>query len=194
MPAAAAPSRRDPLGEGVSVAPLADFGSSKAYGLGVGARVGYTHASHIYFGGTFQYHFGGSSGPFRYAAFYLGPEIGYNVAAGPVVVRPYVGGGFGSLQTTYHGTGFMSAGGGQGVTDDFHGRSQSAFFWPGVTVLVPAGDDFALGADLRALFAPGQTAGVGALANNGTLTFPNAASSTPSSTAIVAGFTASYRF
>src|SRR5262245_12208248 len=32
----ASPVKRDPLAEGISVAPIVDFGTSKAYGLGVG--------------------------------------------------------------------------------------------------------------------------------------------------------------
>jgi hypothetical protein len=187
--------KRDALGDGLSVAPLADYGTSKVYGLGVGGRVGYT-LSRIYFGGTFNYQFGGSNGPLSYKFFYLGPEVGYNLAAGPVVFRPYFGGGVGSLQTTYRGTGFISAaGGGAGVTQDFRGQSQSAVLWPGVTILVPVTGELALGADVRMLFAPGQDAGTDTLANNGVLKFPGDAGVTkPTSTALVAGLTASYRF
>jgi hypothetical protein len=194
--APAAPKKRDALGEGVSVAPLADYGTSKVYGFGIGGRVGYTHSSHLYFGGAFNYHFGGSNGPYSYKLFYLGPEVGYNVAAGPVTVRPYLGGGVGSLRTTYHGTGYVSAaGGGAGVTQDYNGQSQTAFFWPGVTIFVPVTNEIALGADVRLFLAPGQDASAKTLANNGVLKFNDTSNtSTPTSTALAAGLTASYRF
>jgi hypothetical protein len=188
-------TRSDALGAGISAAPVADFGTSKVYGLGVGARLGYTHASNVYFGGTFHYHFGGSSGPMSYTLYYVGPEVGYNVAAGPVVVRPYLGGGFGSLHSTYRGTGVLRAsGGGVAVTDDYHGASQSAFFWPGVTVLVPVTPDIAVGADARLVFAPGQDASTSTLTNNGVVSFANTNVSTPTSTALAMGLTGSYRF
>jgi hypothetical protein len=193
-PATASPSaKHDALGEGVTIAPLADFGTSKAYGFGVGARAGYLHSSRVYLGGTFVYNFGGTEGALSYTSYYLGPEVGYQVAAGPIAVRPYVGGGFGAIQTTYRGLGLIPGGGGAGVSSDYKGRSQSAYLWPGVTILVPVVKELALGADVRVLFAPGQDASTATLANNGVLHFTNAQSA-PSSTALVAGLTASYRF
>jgi hypothetical protein len=183
---------KDALGQGFSVAPVADFGTSKAYGFGAGARVGYTLASRVYVGGTFVYRVGESNGPLTYAMYYFGPEVGYDVPAGPLVVRPYVGGGYGALRTTYHGAAQLPGGGGMGVGDAFTGASQTPFFWPGVTAFLPLGDALALGADARVVFAPGQDSSTGSLANNGSLRF----TSTPAvaSTALVAGLTASYRF
>jgi hypothetical protein len=186
--------RRDPLGPGFTVAPVADFGTSKIYGLGVGARVGYTLSSRIYLGGTFVYHVGESNGPLTYGLYYFGPEVGYNVPLGPLVVRPYVGGGYGSLHTTYHGLAMIPGGGSAGTNGDFNGRSATPYLWPGVTILVPLGNAFAVGADARLVLAPGQDASYGALSNSGSLRFATASPSTPSSTALAAGLTASYRF
>jgi hypothetical protein len=192
--ASARPARRDPLGQGFTVAPLADFGTSKVYGFGVGARVGYTTASRIYLGGTFVYHLGESNGPLTYGLYYFGPEAGYNVPVGPIVVRPYVGGGYGALQTTYHGLAMIPGGGNAGTNGDFRGRSATPFVWPGLTIMVPVAGDFAVGADARVVFAPGQDAGYGSLLNSGTLRFATASPSSPPSTALAAGLTASYRF
>jgi hypothetical protein len=81
------------------------------------------------------------------------------------------------------------------VSADYPGASQSAIFWPGLTIFVPVSNEIALGADARALFAPGQDSGPSTLANNGTLKFPNTGGlSTPSGTAFAAGLTASYKF
>lgn len=185
-------ARKDPLGAGLSAAPVADVATSKAYGFGVGARLGYTFGSRIYFGGTFVYRAGESNGPLTYAMIYYGPELGYSIPAGPLVVRPYVGGGYGALRTTYHGAGLLPGGGGAGVGDEFTGKSQTPFFWPGVTAFLPMTDALAVGADARVVLAPGQDSSSGVLSNNGSLKFPSTGGA--SSTALVAGLTGSYRF
>jgi len=190
----AKPAPRDPLGQGVTVAPVANFGTSKVYGFGFGARLGYTTSSRIYLGGTFVYHLGETNGPLTYGLYYFGPEVGYNVPVGPVVVRPYVGGGYGSLETTYHGLAQIPGGGSVGTNGDFHGRSATPFVWPGLTILIPVGNAFAVGADARVVFAPGQESGFGTLLNGGSLRFASASPASPPSTALAAGLTASYRF
>jgi hypothetical protein len=188
------PASRGALGEGFSLAPVADYGTSKVYGVGVGLRFGYTHSSRVYLGATFLNHFGGSNGLLSYNLYYYGPEVGYDLPFGPVVVRPYVGGGVGSLKTTYRGTGVIPGSGGVAVPGDFYGRSQTPFFWPGATIFVPLGNALALGADVRVLLAPGQDASTSTLSNNGSLAFPNSGGSSSSSTALAAGLVASYRF
>ena len=111
-----------------------------------------------------------------------------------MVVRPYVGGGAGYLQTTYHGAGLIPGAGGMSAPVDYTGRPRSVIFWPGATFFVPLGDELAIGADVRVLVAPGLDTSTGTLPNDGALRFASFSASTPSSTALAAGLTASYRF
>lgn len=91
----------------ISAAALVGYGLGKdpnVYGLGLGLRAGVNVAGNIYLGGTFVYHLGKSvdSGPvtIKYGVQYYGVEAGYDIAAGPATLRPYVGLGFASAHAT----------------------------------------------------------------------------------------------
>ena len=85
---------------GLSAAVLAGDGFKDGLNLGFGARVGY-NIDKIYVGGTFVYHLGKSEdfGTLSSKAnvYYFGAEGGYDLPAGPVVVRPYLGVGYATL-------------------------------------------------------------------------------------------------
>ncbi len=108
-PAAAAASTSDP-GMKISAAALVGFGLNNAapdgasetfniYGLGFGVRAGVSLPSNLYVGGTFIYHLGKSqesgTGAYSYKTSvgmqYYGVEGGYNIAAGGMTIRPYLG-------------------------------------------------------------------------------------------------------
>jgi hypothetical protein len=82
---------------------------------------------------------------------YFGVEGGYDIEAGPVVVRPYLGRGdvigYGSIPQVC--SPFIGCIGGGSV-------SSSAFgLWPGVAVLYPI-DNFFVGGDTRFVIATGD--------------------------------------
>ena len=122
-------------------------------GVGLGARGGYTLPMNVYLGGTFVYHLGKSEGDATANIYYLGVEGGYDIAAGPVIVRPYLGLGPAivhvSLPTVCIGAGFGCVGG--SASDTRFG------FWPGVTVLYPI-DNFFVGGDARFLVVSDSSA------------------------------------
>ncbi len=105
--------RRDDVDDGgrFSVAPLLGY-SSTAFGFGIGARAGYTFENKVYLGGTFMFHFGysyayglglyGGGSVGGASIFYPAVEVGYDFKAGPVTIRPMMGGGpvFSSVSST----------------------------------------------------------------------------------------------
>jgi hypothetical protein len=88
--------------EGASVAGLLGFGANE-YGFNFGVRGGYTLPNHVYLGGTIIGNTG--LGDTQLAGwglgFTTGFEGGYEIAAGPIVVRPY--GGIGFTSQTFNG-------------------------------------------------------------------------------------------
>ncbi len=123
--------------------------------LGIGARGGYTLPMNLYLGGTFVYHLGKSTstpfGDVKVNAYYFGAEVGYDVAAGPVVVRPYGGIGYATFTVKTPDINFL------GVTVPGTSVSTSKLaFWPGATVLYPLGSAF-VGADARFLVISDST-------------------------------------
>ena len=131
---------------GLSAAVLAGDGFKDGLNLGFGARVGY-NIDKIYVGGTFVYHLGKSTdlgyGTAKSNVYYYGVEGGYDVPAGPVVIRPYLGIGMATAKVTIPG---FSA---YGISfPDQTASDSKVAFWPGATVLYPLGGAF-VGADLR---------------------------------------------
>ena len=61
-------------------------------GVGIGLRGGYTLPMKVYIGAAFVYHLGGSkdADQIKYtgSTLYLGPEVGYDLELGPLVIRP----------------------------------------------------------------------------------------------------------
>jgi hypothetical protein len=101
----------EPTHTGGSISGLAGFGTN-ADGFNFGVRGGYTLQNHWYLGGTIIGNTG--LGNTQLAGwglgFTLGAEAGYEIAAGPVVIRPYGGLGFTSQSYSgYAGTGTYNA-------------------------------------------------------------------------------------
>lgn len=147
---------------GPSVAALAGYalevgtaatGGLDAYRFGLGARAGTTLPCRVYVGGSFVVHFGsevlaegpgGSTYEAREHAAYGGGEIGYDLALGRVLLRPYVG--LGLLGVVEHTT-VRSASAGR--------RDAYLYVAPGATAAYRVGAWFA-GVDLRAAIAPAE--------------------------------------
>jgi hypothetical protein len=127
-----------------SVGLVAGYAFKKYYGVGLGLRGGYTLPMSVYVGGTFVYQIGGTlAGDVKVSLMYFGAEGGYDIAAGPLVVRPVLGLGLASVSSSTPGytVGAVSYAG----IDD----TQTKFsLWPGVTVLYPIGNLY-VGGDLR---------------------------------------------
>ncbi len=132
---------------GPSAALLVGDGFKDGYNLGLGVRGGYTLPMNVYLGGTFVYHLGKSeptqSGDAKLSLFYLGAEGGYEINAGPLIVRPFLGLGYANVMATVPGycVGSVCA----APTSLSDGR---VGIWPGATALFPVGNLF-FGADLR---------------------------------------------
>jgi hypothetical protein len=143
--AGAAHADDSPTAGHASAAVLLGDGFKDGYGLGLGVRGGYTLPMNVYVGGTFIYHLGKTtSTPFgdeKANIYYFGVEGGYDLAAGPVVVRPYLG--LGGV------TAAVSLG---GASDS---ESKLAL-WPGATVLFPIGH-LSVGADARYVIVAGSS-------------------------------------
>src|SRR5262249_13332509 len=137
---------------GPSAALLLGFATNDL-NLGLGARGGYTLPNNIYIGGTLVYHVGtsqeatllGTTIKNSFHLLYPGPEGGYDIAAGPVLVRPYLGLGPGIA------SGSSSIGLTGGSVMETSASSTNFAIWLGGTVLYPIGQ-FIVGGDLRALF------------------------------------------
>ncbi len=140
------------VGVGIGNARPCGGGTCNAYGLGFGLRGGYEITHHLYVGGAFVYHLGFSRaipvGPFTSqqsaSVLYFGPELGYNIDAGPIVIRPYLGIGLGILSASV-----TSGFGANGTAADTSGSGAHFALWPGVTGLYPINQTFFAGADLR---------------------------------------------
>ena len=140
-----------------SLAPVAGF-ATQNLDLGVGVRAGAAPfiVKRLWVGGSFTFHAGHTTtGEVNGAGFersangyYVGPEVGYDVELGPVLVRPYAGiglGGFTAFQT--------NAGVSKSNTDT------RVVVWPGITALYgfPRTRFFA-GGDSRVVTVPGGPA------------------------------------
>ncbi len=133
-------------------------------GVGIGIRGGYTLPIKIYVGAAFVYHLGGSKDKdqvkYSGSTLYLGPEVGYDLDVGPVIVRPYVGLGYGTAKA-------KAEVGGNSID-----RSEGGLaFWPGVMARYPI-DAFFVGADARYALVTGtdkitNAGGVGVFATVG---------------------------
>jgi hypothetical protein len=135
-------------GVGINETKIKDEGGNETkegvgtQGAGIGLRGGYTLPMKVYIGAAFVYHLGGSkdADQIKYtgSTLYLGPEVGYDLELGPIIVRPYVGLGYGSVKA-------KAEAGGTTLLD----RSEGGFAaWPGVMARYPV-DAFFVGADAR---------------------------------------------
>jgi hypothetical protein len=144
---------KSPTADHGSVGALLGYGFKDGVGLGLGVRGGYTLPMNLYLGATFVYHLGKSQstpvGDVSVNIFYLGVEGGYDIAAGPVVVRPYLGLGPAFAHASVPNIAGLSGGG---------STTSSKFgIWPGAALLYPI-QNFFIGADLRVLIVSDFTA------------------------------------
>jgi hypothetical protein len=122
---------------GPSAALLVGNGFKDGYNVGIGARGGVTLPMSVYVGGTLVYHLGKSeSSPFGDVSarvLYVGGEGGYDIEAGPLTVRPFLGLGFANFTASAFGV---------------SNSTGKLAFWPGAVALFPIGNLF-VGADAR---------------------------------------------
>ena len=128
---------------GGSAALLLGNGFKDGYSVGIGARGGFTLPMSIYLGGTFVYHLGRSEGDDKLNALYFGAEGGYELNAGPLTVRPYLGIGYANASVTRPG--YCRGTVCPAPTSANEGKGA---FWPGATAIFPIGNLF-VGADAR---------------------------------------------
>lgn len=142
----------DPSPRRIALGGLLGYASSRL-NLGIGARGGYTLPNDIYLGGTFVYQLGSSDdipsvGKVGASALYGGFEGGYELHAGPVMIRPY--GGLGPAVA------FASGPGGSDSN-----VSLGLWFGGAAEYVIPKSPAF-VGADMRLLFTTaGGDASVG---------------------------------
>jgi len=128
---------------GPSAALLLGEGFNDPYHFGIGARAGFTLPMNIYIGGTFVYHLGTSNQDLNQNLFYFGAEGGYELSAGPLTVRPYLGLGYAHVSVTLPPFCVGLVCGSERSTSDGKGA-----VWPGATAIFPIGSWF-VGGDLR---------------------------------------------
>lgn len=140
-----AEDRREVESRRVTLAPMLGYGTNDL-GVGVGARVGYTFEAPVYLGGNFMYHAGENS---IRSAYYASAELGYDIGAGPVLLRPYAGTGAFFRNTVARDT-------------------STALVYPGFTVhyLIPRSPAF-VGGDARVLIPLEGSAAVALTASTG---------------------------
>jgi hypothetical protein len=140
-----------------SAAALLGWGFKDPAQFGIGLRGGYTFPVNVYVGGTFVYHLGKSQsipggGDFSANMYYIGVEGGYDIAAGPVVVRPYLGLGPAFVHASVPSVSFG------GITASGGSDTETRFgVWPGVVGLYPI-DNFFVGLDMRVVIVSEATA------------------------------------
>lgn len=129
---------------GLSAAASMGVGLGEAYGLGFGARAGYTIPARVYFGALFGYHLGTTAETMGVSVsnrtWHIGPEAGYDFGIGKkLLLRPVAGLAFAfNKQSTDIGG---------GTTSDTATRM---YFAPGASLVYPVGNFF-FGADSRAM-------------------------------------------
>ncbi|MBI2395482.1 MAG: hypothetical protein HYV09_38295 [Deltaproteobacteria bacterium] len=144
---------RNPVG--LSGAAALGFGLGDAYGTGFGLRAGYTMPGRVYLGGIANYHIGNTAealgSNITNRSWYFGPEAGYDLGLGKVILRPVIGVGLAFRTKRVEAPGV--------ATSDVDTRPYVA---PGASLMYPIGNFF-VGADSRAVLATGE--------GNSTLTF-----------------------
>ncbi len=139
---------------GFSGGAMLGTGFSDRMGIGTGLKAGYTFPNRIYVGGLMNYHFGKS---LEYAgseistrSYYLGPEAGYDVGLGKVILRPVVGLGYAFSRESVSGNAAAQ------VADSTNTNSR-VYVAPGASVHYPIGNFF-VGGDARYMVMTGDNA------------------------------------
>jgi hypothetical protein len=132
--------------------------------FGFGLRAGYTLPIKLYVGGTFIYHLGTSTptpfGDASFSLFYPGAEVGYEIHAGPVWIRPYLGLGVAIARASFPAVAVLGATAGGSTSD-----ANIAVF-PGATLTYNLTSQFFVGGDLRFLIVSNNNS-LGVFANGG---------------------------
>lgn len=141
-----AEERRVVEGKSFTVAPLFGY-TTNGYGLGVGARLGYTFQTPVYLGANFMYQAGDSG---TNSSIYPSAELGYDIGVGPMLFRPYGGVGAHVLSRTTAGS------------------NTTALVYPGLAVhyLIPRSPAF-VGGDAKVLIPVDRSAAVSLGATTG---------------------------
>jgi len=154
-PTARAESRPPELA-GPSVAALGGYGYGGGYDeyrVGLGVRAGYTFDYPMYVGATYLFHFGRKEdNPFgwdRNRAMMVGGELGHDVDAAPMLLRPYLGFGGVRLENTTYATNSGLPGGTTGPAQESTYTDWEPYADLGVLVGWVADPHLVLGADVR---------------------------------------------
>ena len=128
---------------GYAVTDDVDDAIAVGYDMGLGARGGFTLPFNFYVGGTFLYHVGTHTNATSSNVWYLGGEGGYEIEAGPITVRPYVGVGYANWRSQWAANSCGLASCSAGIRN-----VGSAALWPGLTIVGNIGSYF-VGGDFR---------------------------------------------
>ncbi len=151
-PAAAAGETPASKSNPISIAFMFGHGEKDAFKTGIGGRIGYTLRSGLYFGGSYVSHFGMQDGPVQASIWYAGGEVGYELEAGPLIVRPYAGAGLASIYASVFMPPIGSFQGGKIEASD-----RRFAVWPGASVLLPIDRAF-IGVDAKFLVVENSNA------------------------------------
>lgn len=136
------------------------LGLGDAYGVGVGGRAGYTLPGRVYVGGIIGYHFGNTAESqgleIKNKTWYFGPEAGYDLGVGKVILRPVLGMGLAFRNQAVTGSDGAVVAANTSSTE----TDARVYVAPGASVIYPIGNFF-VGGDSRAML----------MSNNNTITF-----------------------
>lgn len=145
---------KDPTG--ISGAANLGFGLGDSYGVGLGARLGYTLPARVYLGGAFGYHVGqtmeNQGVSIANKTWFVGPEAGYDVGIGRFILRPVVGLGLAFKNQDFSGPPAAVAAAGVDTSE----TNTRVYVAPGVHLNYPIGNFF-VGADSRAMLMSGNS-------------------------------------
>jgi hypothetical protein len=145
---------KDPTG--ISGAANLGFGFGDSYGLGLGARLGYTLPARVYLGGLFGYYLGNTAETqgidIKNKSWHVGGEVGYDVGIGRFLLRPVLGVGVAFRNQRFDAPPAAVAAAGVDATE----TDTRVFVSPGVSLNYPIGNFF-VGADSRAMLMSGNS-------------------------------------
>ncbi len=133
-----------------SAGALVGYGFTHDAQFGFGFRGGYTTPVNVYVGVALTYHVGtASTTRSSLNDWYFGAEAGYELALGPILIRPYAG--IGDVLQHLTATNCQRVNG-RGCVTTGHSRDNFGV-WPGALVVYPFLQHYFVGADARYVFA-----------------------------------------
>lgn len=131
------------------------FGLGDAYGVGFGGRAGYTLPGRVYVGGIVGYHIGNTAEALgvetRQKTWYFGPEAGYDLGVGKVILRPVLGLGLAFRNQNITGASDAQVAANVNASE----TDTRVYVAPGASVIYPIGNFF-VGGDSRAMLMNGN--------------------------------------